>query len=87
MGLEGEVRLGHKKQLEAIEDPAEQKALFDDLVAKAYERGKAVHAASTLDLDNVIDPADTRNWVVQGLKCSKPIASRKGKKVPFVDTW
>lgn len=56
-------------------------------MAKAYERGKAVHAASTLDLDNVIDPADTRNWVVQGLKCSKPIESRKGKKVPFVDTW
>ena len=87
MGLEGAVRLGFKKQLEAIADPVEQKALFDELVAKAYERGKAICAASTLDLDNVIDPAETRNWIVQGLKCSKPAQPKKGKKVPFVDTW
>ncbi len=87
MGLEGAVRLGFRKELEAAGDAEAQKALFDQLVARAYERGKAIRAASVLDLDNVIDPADSRRWLIAGLDSCRPTSSRPGKKVPFVDTW
>ena len=65
MGLEGSVRLGFRKELEAIDDPAERDALFAELVAKAYEHGKALHSATTFELDDVIDPADSRAWIRQ----------------------
>ncbi len=87
MGLEGAVRLGFKKELAAIEDPAAQKALFDKLVAKAYELGKATNMASSLEIDEVIDPADTRKCILQGLKASAPAEPRVGKKLKFIDTW
>jgi acetyl-CoA carboxylase carboxyltransferase component len=67
MGLEGAVRLGYRKELEAETDPARQKALFDQLVARLYAAGKATSMASALEIDAVIDPADTRRWIVGGL--------------------
>jgi acetyl-CoA carboxylase carboxyltransferase component len=67
MGLEGAVRLGFSKELEALEDPAEREALFDQLVAEAYERGKATEAASHLEIDAVIDPAGTRSTLLRAL--------------------
>lgn len=67
MGLEGAVRLGFSKELEALEDPAEREALFDRLVAEAYERGKATEAASHLEIDAVIDPAGTRSTLLRAL--------------------
>lgn len=67
MGLEGAVRLGFKKELEAVAEPAEREALFDSLVAKAYEVGKATEAASHLEIDAVIDPADTRSVLLLSL--------------------
>ncbi|GAA6134292.1 carboxyl transferase domain-containing protein [Oceaniserpentilla sp. 4NH20-0058] len=87
MGLEGAVRLGFKKELAAIEDPAEQKALFDKLVNKSYELGKATSMAATLELDEVIDPAETRQCILRGLRSSAPAQKRDGKKMRFVDTW
>lgn len=63
MGLEGAVRLGFAKELAAIEDPAERAAAFDNLVRLAYANGKALTAATVLELDDVIDPADTRRWI------------------------
>ena len=87
MGLEGAVRLGFKKELEAQEDPLEQKALFDKLVGLAYEKGKAINMASTLEIDEVIDPADTRKWILRGLKASAPADVRNGKKLRYIDTW
>jgi len=60
MGLEGAVRLGYKKELEAIEDDAERETMFETLVARSYERGKATEAATHLEIDAVIDPADSR---------------------------
>ena len=60
MGLEGAVRLGYRKELEAVEDRAEREALFESLVAKSYEIGKATEAAAHLEIDAVIDPVDTR---------------------------
>ena len=67
MGLEGAVRLGYKKELEAEEDPEKRTALFDKLVARMYEIGKASEAASHLELDAVIDPAQTRSVVVRAM--------------------
>ncbi|MEV0246330.1 carboxyl transferase domain-containing protein [Nocardia sp. NPDC050712] len=63
MGLEGAVRLGFRKQLEAIEDPAERERTFEAMVQLAYANSKALNAAAVLELDDVIDPADTRRWI------------------------
>ena len=63
MGLEGAVRLGYSKELAAVEDPAEQNALYEKLVAESYEMGRAMTAAMFFDVDDVIDPADTRRWI------------------------
>ncbi len=87
MGLEGAVRLGFKKELAAIEDANEQKAFFDKLVSKAYELGKATNMASSLELDEVIDPADTRQCIIRGLNASAPPEPRHGKKLRYIDSW
>ena len=87
MGFEGAVRLGFGKQLEAIADPADRQQVFDGLVAAAYERGKALNMAAHLELDDVIDPADTRRWLVRGLASMPAPAPRSGRKRPFVDAW
>ena len=63
MGLEGAVRLGFSKELAAAPDEAARAELFDQLLALAYQRGRALHAATTFELDDVIDPAATRNWI------------------------
>ncbi|OHV06073.1 acetyl-CoA carboxylase family protein [Mycobacterium talmoniae] len=63
MGLEGAVRLGFSKELAAAADPVERQQLFEKLVEAAYQRGKALHAATTFELDDVIDPADSRAWI------------------------
>ncbi|KYH45641.1 carboxyl transferase domain-containing protein [Branchiibius sp. NY16-3462-2] len=63
MGLEGAVRLGYRKELAAIEDPQERQAEYDRLVAAAYAQGKAMVAATVFELDDVIEPADTRRWI------------------------
>lgn len=87
MGLEGAVRLGFAKELAAQPDAVAQKALFDKLVTKAYEQGKGLNMASYLEIDAVIDPAETRAWLLRGLNATPPAAPRQGKKRPFVDTW
>jgi acetyl-CoA carboxylase carboxyltransferase component len=65
MGLEGAVRLAARRDLEAIADPVERQALYEKLVARAYEHGKALNAASVYEIDDVIDPADSRRWILQ----------------------
>jgi len=65
MGLEGAVRLGFSKELAAVADPVEQQKLFDKLVAAAYQHGKALRSATTFELDDVIDPADSRSWITR----------------------
>jgi acetyl-CoA carboxylase carboxyltransferase component len=87
MGLEGAVRLGYRRELDAIEDEAERKALYDELVARFYEQGKATSIASVLEIDEVIDPADTRRWIMAGLRATPAPLARTGKKRPFVDVW
>lgn len=73
MGLEGAVRLGYRKELEAEDDPALREQLFQQLVARMYEVGKASEAASYLELDAVIDPADTRAVVLRALAAAKKV--------------
>lgn len=86
MGLEGAVRLGYAKELAALTDPAEQQAFFDKAVAELYERGKGISMASFLEIDAVIDPLETRDWLLRGLNSAPDEALRKGTR-PFVDTW
>jgi len=87
MGLEGAVKLGFKKDLEAVEDPGERQKLYDSLVAMSYEHGKAINMASFLEIDDVIDPRDTRYWITRGLRSLPPAKPRAGKKRCNVDTW
>ena len=87
MGLEGAVRLGYRKELEAEKDAEAQKALYDKLVARQYAVGKATSVATYLEIDAVIDPAETRAWILRGLKTMAPPPARTGKKRPFIDTW
>ncbi|HFA50937.1 MAG TPA: carbamoyl-phosphate synthase large subunit, partial [Bacteroidetes bacterium] len=67
MGLEGAVKLGYRKELEAVDDPAERNILYEKLLAESYRRGEAINMASFLEIDNVIVPAESRAWVVSGL--------------------
>jgi acetyl/propionyl-CoA carboxylase alpha subunit/acetyl-CoA carboxylase carboxyltransferase component len=87
MGLEGSVKLGYRNELAAIADPAERRAKFDEMVARAYEAGKAINQATTYRLDDVIDPADTRRWILGGLKSLPPTPPRTGKKLRWIDAW
>lgn len=87
MGLEGAVRLAYRKELDACESDAARQALFERLVAESYERGKALSMAVSLEIDAVIDPADTRSWIVRGLKSARKPAPRQGKRRPMIDTW
>ncbi len=87
MGLEGAVKLGYRGELAAIEDPAARKQKFDEMVAQMYARGKAISAATLFEFDEVIDPADTRKWIVAGLRSVPAPAPRDGKKLPWIDAW
>lgn len=87
MGLEGAVRLGYAKELAAIEDPAQREALFERMVADAYRNGKAINMASFLEIDGVIDPAETRRWLMRGLNASHGFEDRERTGRRFVDTW
>jgi len=86
MGLEGAVRAGFRRELEAIKDPQEREALYEKLLASSYERGKAINMASYLEIDAVIDPADTRRWIMEGLKAALVERTERAGH-DFVDTW
>ena len=84
MGLEGAVRLGFKKELEAVPEGAQRQALYDQLVARQYDNGSAMNMAATLEIDAVIDPADTRAWILRGLQAGRLAPMPAG---PSIDTW
>ena len=79
MGLEGAVRLGYRKELEAIEDPERREAFYRDAVARLYETGKAANMAAHLEIDGVIDPAETRASILRLLK-TIPARKRGGEQ-------
>ncbi len=85
MGLEGAARLGYRKELEAEPNDEAREALFKKLVAQSYARGKAVNMAAYLEIDDVIDPADTRRWILRGYRSLPPRDA--GRRRGFIDTW
>jgi acetyl/propionyl-CoA carboxylase alpha subunit/acetyl-CoA carboxylase carboxyltransferase component len=87
MGLEGYVRLGFRKEMEAIADPFERETYYRNKVAELYANGKAVSIASVFEIDNVIDPADTRRWIMAGLRSAPKPPARTEKKRPCIDAW
>jgi acetyl-CoA carboxylase carboxyltransferase component len=86
MGLEGAVRLGYRKELEACATDDERDALFEQLVGRLYEHGKALSIAEYFEIDDVIDPVDTRRWITAILD-SAPPRSPDAPVRPNVDTW
>ncbi|MEO8606076.1 MAG: biotin carboxylase, partial [bacterium] len=87
MGLEGAVKLGFRKELAAVEDAEQRRQLFEQMVARAYQHGKGLNMASHFEIDDVIDPADSRYWIVTALRAAPPPPPRTGKKRPCIDTW
>jgi len=89
MGLEGAVKLGMRRELEAIDDPAERERSYQAMVAAAYDRGSAINMASYFEIDDVIDPADTRRWVRLLFDAGDDDAwwQQTGKRRPNIDAW
>jgi acetyl-CoA carboxylase carboxyltransferase component len=88
MGLEGAVRLGLRRELEAIEDSEERERVFAATVASAYERGRGLNMASYGEIDDVIDPADSRRWITTLFDDAAPEWWRRpGKARTYVDAW
>jgi acetyl-CoA carboxylase carboxyltransferase component len=87
MGLEGAVRLGFSKELAAIEDEHERNEFEAKLIARAYEHGSALNMASHVEIDDVIDPAETRQRILSIIGSARSWRTRDGKKRPMVDTW
>jgi acetyl/propionyl-CoA carboxylase alpha subunit/acetyl-CoA carboxylase carboxyltransferase component len=87
MGLEGAVRLGYRKELEAESDPAARQVLFEKRLARMYQQGMALTVAEVLEIDAVIDPLETRAWLVRGLKSCpiEPVGAASRRR--FVDVW
>jgi acetyl-CoA carboxylase carboxyltransferase component/biotin carboxyl carrier protein len=87
MGLEGYVRLGFRKEMEAIADPVEREKYYKAKVAELYANGKATSIASVLEIDEVIDPAETRRWIMAGLGSVPDPEPRRHRKRPCIDAW
>jgi acetyl-CoA carboxylase carboxyltransferase component len=88
MNLQGAVRLGQRRELEAIEDPEIREAEYEVMVERMYEAGKALNVASHFEIDDVIDPAESRRWVaLLFAEAGDEARRRQGKKRPHIDTW
>lgn len=88
MGLEGAVRLGMRRELEAIEDAEERERVFQATVASAYERGRGLNMAAYGEIDDVIDPAESRRWIATLFDDgAEQWWQRSGKSRPYVDAW
>ena len=88
MSIDGRVNLAYGEELERIESSSERDAVFERLLDAHVDRVRAVNAGGTnYGIDDVIDPADTRAWIAQGLRSVPPVGPRKEKKRPNIDTW
>ena len=81
------MKLGFRNELAAIEDPEERRHTFEEMVERMYRHGKAVNTASHFEIDDVIDPLDSRHWISRTLASVPVPAPRVHKKRPCVDTW
>ncbi|MBC7471567.1 MAG: biotin carboxylase [Ramlibacter sp.] len=84
MGLEGAVKLGYRKELEALAQGPEREARYQGLVDQQYASGQAINMAQTLEIDAVIDPAQTRHWLARGLASANPAP---GPRSGPIDSW
>ena len=87
MGLEGAVKLGYRKELEAIDNPQEREVAYQKLVDRMYQAGKGLSMADHFEIDDVIDPQDSRQWITAALRAAGPPENRTKKKRPMIDTW
>ncbi|MFP6796662.1 MAG: carboxyl transferase domain-containing protein [Pseudomonadales bacterium] len=87
MGLEGQVKLGQRARLEAISDLGERQAAYERMVEAAYNRGKGLNAGHVFEVDDVIDPADTRMWLIAGMKAGSPLVQEPQLRTPIIDAW
>jgi acetyl/propionyl-CoA carboxylase alpha subunit/acetyl-CoA carboxylase carboxyltransferase component len=87
MGLEGAVKLAYRNELAKIQDPAERRRKYEEMVAQMYERGKALSIATIFGVDDTIDPADTRPWLANLLRSLQPRPRGEGKRRPAIDAW
>jgi len=87
MGLEGAVRLAYRTEMDAIQDRHERRRFFDQQVAAAYRKGKAVRLANAFAVDDTIDPAESRFWLANMMASLRPPAPRNEKKRTAVDAW
>ena len=87
MNIEGNVKLAHAAELEAIKDPDEKRARFEALVADMYATGRALSVATHYEIDNVIDPAESRRWIASAMMTHIPRLPGSDKVVPYVDPW
>jgi acetyl-CoA carboxylase carboxyltransferase component len=85
MGLEGAVRLGLRKELDAIEDEEEREQRVREMTTAAERNAGALNAAQLFEIDDVIDPAETRDLLAATLAAAGPTDRRRGHR--FVDTW
>ena len=82
MGLEGQMKLGFRNELAAIDDPEARRRRYDELVAAAYERGRALNGGVSFAFDDVIDPADSRVWIGRALESVPPPREARNQKAP-----
>ena len=87
MNIEGSVKLGYRNELMELKTAEERIKRFDEMVASSYERAKAVNSATFFGVDDVIDPAATRSWIVRGMKSLPESIPTDSKKRPYIDTW
>jgi acetyl-CoA carboxylase carboxyltransferase component len=82
------VRLGFRKELAAVPEGPGRDALYQQLVDRQYANGAAINMAATLEIDAVIDPAQTRAWLSQGLASARATeAGASGSGGRFIDPW
>jgi len=87
MPVEGYVKLGFRDELAALTDLEQRKARYEEMVARMYDEGKAVNAATFFEFDDVIDPVDSRQRILEALRSAPPMPPRDGKRIPWLDTW
>ena len=87
MGLEGQVKLGFRNELELIDDPQARLTRYNELVERAYERGKALNYGVSWGVDDVIDPMDSRHWISSALRSVPAPERRQQKKRRNIDAW
>lgn len=87
MGLEGQVKIARRRELDEVDDPSERAAAFEEMVNALHEKGKALNAATLFQIDEVIDPMETRKWIVSGIDALPESGRMRDRIAPPVDSW